>query len=138
RLQLLLVLLQAPNVLVLDEPTNDLDTDMLAEIESLLDTWPGALIVVSHDRYLMERITDQQFAVIDGGLRHLPGGIDEYVRLSRERLSARGGLGTFGGRPPSTTTAGLDAHPAEASASENRDRTRSRTRSSSAATSRPA
>ena len=63
RLQLLVVLLSEPNVLVLDEPTNDLDTDMLASLEDLLDSWPGTLIVVSHDRYLMERVTDQQYAV---------------------------------------------------------------------------
>jgi ATPase subunit of ABC transporter with duplicated ATPase domains len=81
RLQLLLILLDEPNVLILDEPTNDLDTDMLAAIEDLLDTWPGTLLVVSHDRYLLERVTDQQYAVLDGGLRHLPGGVEEYLRL---------------------------------------------------------
>ncbi|WP_062518705.1 ABC-F family ATP-binding cassette domain-containing protein [Demequina silvatica] len=96
RLQLLVVLLSEPNVLVLDEPTNDLDTDMLAALEDLLDSWPGTLIVVSHDRYLMERITDQQYAVVDGGLRHLPGGVDEYVELSRERRAGTSGIGTFG------------------------------------------
>jgi len=96
RLQLLVVLLSEPNVLVLDEPTNDLDTDMLAALEDLLDAWPGTLIVVSHDRYLMERITDTQYAVVDGGLRHLPGGVDEYVSMSRERRAARAGIGTFG------------------------------------------
>jgi ATP-binding cassette subfamily F protein uup len=82
RLQLMLVLLSEPNVLVLDEPTNDVDTDMLTATEDLLDSWPGTLIVVSHDRYLLERITDQQYAILDGRLRHLPGGIDEYLRLS--------------------------------------------------------
>ena len=81
RLQFLLELLEEPNVLLLDEPTNDLDTDMLRAIEDLLDTWPGTLIVVSHDRYLLERVTDQQFAILDGEFRHLPGGIDEYLRL---------------------------------------------------------
>jgi ATPase subunit of ABC transporter with duplicated ATPase domains len=96
RLQLLVVLLGEPNVLVLDEPTNDLDTDMLAALEDLLDAWPGTLVVVSHDRYLMERVTDEQFAVIDGGLRHLPGGVDEYVALSRARRRGSGGVGTFG------------------------------------------
>ena len=96
RLQILMVLLSEPNVLVLDEPTNDLDTDVLAALEDLLDSWPGTLIVVSHDRYLMERITDQQYAVLDGNLRHLPGGVDEYVRLSRERRTASAGVGTFG------------------------------------------
>ncbi|MEX3611288.1 ABC-F family ATP-binding cassette domain-containing protein [Rothia sp. LK2588] len=82
RLQLLLILLDEPNVLILDEPSNDLDTDMLAAMEDLLDTWPGTLLVVSHDRYLMERVTDQQYAIIDGTFRHLPGGVDEYLRLS--------------------------------------------------------
>ena len=81
RLQLLLILLDAPNVLILDEPTNDLDTDMLAALEDLLDSWPGTLIVVSHDRYFLERVTDQQFAVMHGKLRHLPGGVDEFLKL---------------------------------------------------------
>lgn len=81
RLQLLLILLDEPNVLVLDEPSNDLDTDMLAAMEDLLDTWPGTLLVVSHDRYLLERVTDQQYAILDGRLRHVPGGVDEYLRL---------------------------------------------------------
>ena len=81
RLQLLLILLDEPNVLILDEPTNDLDTDMLAAIEDLLDSWPGTLLVVSHDRYLLERVTDQQYAVLNGHLRHLPGGVDEYLAL---------------------------------------------------------
>lgn len=85
RLQLLLTLLAEPNVLVLDEPTNDVDTDMLAATEDLLDSWPGTLIVVSHDRYLLERVTDQQYAILDGRLRHLPGGVDEYLRLAAER-----------------------------------------------------
>ena len=81
RLQLLLVLLDAPNVLILDEPTNDLDTDMLTAMEDVLDTFPGTLIVVSHDRYLIERVTDQQYAVVGGRMRHLPGGVDEYLGL---------------------------------------------------------
>ncbi|HHW82738.1 MAG TPA: ABC-F family ATP-binding cassette domain-containing protein, partial [Actinomycetales bacterium] len=81
RLQLLLILLSQPNVLILDEPTNDLDTDMLAAMEDLLDSWPGTLLVVSHDRYFLERVTDQQYAILGRGLRHLPGGVDEYLRL---------------------------------------------------------
>jgi ABC transport system ATP-binding/permease protein len=81
RLQLLLIVLEEPNVLILDEPTNDLDTDMLAAIEDLLDTYPGTLLVVSHDRYLVERVTDQQYAVLGGQLRHLPRGVDEYLEL---------------------------------------------------------
>ncbi len=87
RLQLLLILLSEPNVLILDEPTNDLDTDMLAAIEDLLDSFPGTLIVVSHDRYLVERVTDQQYAVINGGLRHLPRGVDQYLELRAGRSS---------------------------------------------------
>lgn len=93
RLQLLLILLDQPNVLILDEPTNDLDTDMLAAIEDLLDSWAGTLLVVSHDRYFLERVTDQQYAVLGGHLRHLPGGIDEYLRL-RELERARDGAGS--------------------------------------------
>ena len=81
RLQLLLVLLSEPNVLILDEPSNDVDTDMLAALEDLLDSWPGTLLVVSHDRYFVERVTDQQYAILDGRLRHLPGGVDEYLLL---------------------------------------------------------
>lgn len=81
RLQLLLILLDQPNVLILDEPTNDLDTDMLAAMEDLLDSWPGTLLVVSHDRYFLERVTDQQYAILGRRLRHLPGGVDEYLRL---------------------------------------------------------
>jgi ATPase subunit of ABC transporter with duplicated ATPase domains len=71
-----------PNLLILDEPTNDLDTDMLAQVEDLLDSWPGTLIVVSHDRYLLERVTDMQYALLgDGALRHLPRGVDQYLEL---------------------------------------------------------
>ena len=70
------------------EPTNDLDTDMLAAIEDLLDSWPGTLIVVSHDRYFLERVTDQQYAILDHRLRHLPGGVDEYLRLRAAEESA--------------------------------------------------
>src|SRR5690606_34058797 len=88
RLQLLLILLSEPNVLILDEPTNDVDTDMLAAMEDLLDSWPGTLIVVSHDRYLLERVTDQQYAVMDGRMRHVPGGVDEYLALRRGRAAA--------------------------------------------------
>ncbi|MAT17531.1 MAG: ABC transporter ATP-binding protein [Leifsonia sp.] len=90
RLQLLLILLDEPNVLILDEPTNDLDTDMLAAMEDLLDSWPGTLLVVSHDRYLLERVTDQQYAVLGGHLRHLPGGVDEYLALRAAALRFSG------------------------------------------------
>ena len=88
RLAILCVLMEEPNVLVLDEPGNDLDTDMLAVLEDLLDTWPGTLLLVSHDRYLMERVTDDQFALLDGRVRHVPGGVDEYLRLLDERTTA--------------------------------------------------
>ncbi len=81
RLHLLLILLDEPNVLILDEPTNDMDVDMLAAFEDLLDSWPGTLLVVSHDRYFTERVTDQQYAIIDGHFRHLPGGVDQYLQL---------------------------------------------------------
>lgn len=82
RMQLLLILLDEPNVLIMDEPGNDLDTDMLAVMEDLLDTWPGTLIVVSHDRYLLERVTDQQYALIGGKVRHLPGGVQDYLDMT--------------------------------------------------------
>ena len=85
RLAILCVLMEEPNVLVLDEPGNDLDTDMLAVVEDLLDSWPGTLIMVSHDRFLMERVTDDQFALIDGRITHCPGGVDEYLDLLDER-----------------------------------------------------
>ncbi|WP_125131564.1 ABC-F family ATP-binding cassette domain-containing protein [Microbacterium sp. 10M-3C3] len=103
RLQLLLILLDQPNVLILDEPTNDLDTDMLAAMEDLLDSWPGTLLVVSHDRYFLERVTDQQFAILDRRLRHLPGGVDEYVRLRRLQEDAA---------PTARTTAAAASAPA--------------------------
>ena len=84
RLQLLRLLFGEPNLLILDEPTNDLDTDMLAQVEDLLDSWPGTLIVVSHDRYLLERTTDMQYALLgDGALRHLPRGVDQYLELRK-------------------------------------------------------
>ena len=102
RLALMLILLDEPNVLILDEPGNDLDTDMLAVVESLLDGWPGTLLLVTHDRYLMERVTDHQFALIDGKVRHLPGGVDEYLKLAEEAdreaaKSAGGGRGNDSG-----------------------------------------
>lgn len=81
RLQLIRLLMASPNVLLMDEPTNDLDTDTLSAIEDLLDGWPGTLIVVSHDRYLLERITDRQVAILEGRVRDLPGGVDEYLAL---------------------------------------------------------
>jgi len=104
RLQLLMVLLDEPNVLILDEPTNDMDVDLLAAFEDLLDSWPGTLLVVSHDRYFVERVTDQQYAIIDEHLRHLPGGVEQYLRLQAEREPdspgrAPGGRARAGGAP---------------------------------------
>ncbi|MBT1180763.1 ABC-F family ATP-binding cassette domain-containing protein [Bifidobacterium sp. CP2] len=90
RMQLLLILLDEPNVLIMDEPGNDLDTDMLAVMEDLLDTWPGTLIVVSHDRYLLERVTDQQFALIGGKVRHLPGGVQDYLDMVEDLKNGKG------------------------------------------------
>ncbi len=90
RMQLLLILLDEPNVLIMDEPGNDLDTDMLAVMEDLLDTWPGTLIVVSHDRYLLERVTDQQFALIGGKVRHLPGGVQDYLDMVEDLKKGKG------------------------------------------------
>ncbi len=90
RFQLLRLMFTEPNVLILDEPTNDLDTDMLAAIEDLLDIWPGTLIVVSHDRYLLERVTDNQYGLLgDTNLRHLPGGVDQYLQLKVPKKQAQ-------------------------------------------------
>lgn len=109
RLQLMLTLLSEPNVLLLDEPTNDVDTDMLTATEDLLDSWAGTLIVVSHDRYLLERVTDQQYAILDGRLRHLPGGIDEYLRLAARRTAGAAGPRAMSG---AEAAAGPHAAPA--------------------------
>jgi ATP-binding cassette subfamily F protein uup len=98
RLQLMRLLMREPNVLVLDEPTNDLDIDTLTALEDLLDSWPGTLVVVSHDRYFVERVCDDVYALPGNGtLVHLPGGIDQYLRewASREP-EATGGI-TSGG-----------------------------------------
>ena len=92
RLALMLILLDEPNVLILDEPGNDLDTDMLAQVEDLLDGWPGTLLLVTHDRYLMERVTDNQYALINGKIRHLPHGVDEYLELVGRTTDERGGV----------------------------------------------
>ena len=92
RLALMLILLDEPNVLILDEPGNDLDTDMLAQVEDLLDGWPGTLLLVTHDRYLMERVTDNQYALINGKIRHLPRGVDESLELVGRTTDERGGV----------------------------------------------
>lgn len=101
RLQLLRLLVGEPNVLMLDEPTNDLDTDTLAAVEDVLDGWPGTLVVVSHDRYLLERVTDHQMALLgDGKLRGLPGGVDQYLELREAALAgAKSGVGREAGGP---------------------------------------
>ena len=80
------MLLAEPNVLLLDEPTNDLDIETLTELEDLMDGWPGSVVVVSHDRYFLERVTDHVLALVDGQLAYLPGGVDEY--LSRRAQAA--------------------------------------------------
>ncbi|MFV0405362.1 MAG: ABC-F family ATP-binding cassette domain-containing protein [Propioniciclava sp.] len=98
RLQLLMLLLEEPNVIVLDEPTNDVDADMLAAVEDLLDSWPATLIVVSHDRYLIERVTDTQYAILDGRLSHVPGGVEEYLRLRHDQPT------DAAPRPPAATS----------------------------------
>ncbi|MEO3860432.1 ABC-F family ATP-binding cassette domain-containing protein [Acrocarpospora sp. B8E8] len=92
RLQLLRLIMDEPNVLLLDEPTNDLDIETLTELEDLLDGWPGTLVVVSHDRYFLERVSDRTVALLgDGKLSMLPGGVDEYLdrRATGNALSAR-------------------------------------------------
>ncbi len=116
RLQFLRLLFGEPNVLILDEPTNDLDTDILAAMEDLLDSWPGTLIVVSHDRYLLERVTDQQYALLgDGHLRHLPGGVDQYLDLRKHSLGEQ--KSQQGKKPETQSSASVStAKPAGSSA----------------------
>jgi ATP-binding cassette subfamily F protein uup len=89
RLQMLRLLMTEANVLLLDEPTNDLDIEMLTEFEDLLDDWPGTLVVVSHDRYFLERVTDHLDALLgDGKVSALPGGVDDYLERVRARRAA--------------------------------------------------
>ena len=110
RLQLTRVLMAEPNVLLLDEPTNDLDIDTLQELESLLDGWAGTLVVISHDRYLIERICDSTWALFgDGKLTNLPGGIQQYLDRRRELIAAPAA--------PSSASPGLDAATGTASGS---------------------
>jgi ATPase subunit of ABC transporter with duplicated ATPase domains len=122
RLQLLRLLVGEPNVLMLDEPTNDLDTDTLAAVEDVLDGWPGTLVVVSHDRYLLERVTDNQMALLgDGKLRGLPGGVDQYLEL-REAALASGAVGGGSGAPTSASgSSSSAAAPSGASEAEKRE-----------------
>ncbi|MDN6136104.1 ABC-F family ATP-binding cassette domain-containing protein [Corynebacterium sp.] len=110
RLQLTRVLMAEPNVLLLDEPTNDLDIDTLQELEALLDSWPGTLVVISHDRYLIERIADDTYALFgDGKLTNLPGGIEEYLKIRAEHEAAN---------PTGALNLGDVANTSEASLSE--------------------
>jgi len=103
-LQFLRLLMAEPNVLILDEPTNDLDIETLTSMEDVLDGWAGTLLVVSHDRYLLERMCDRQVAMLgDGGIRDLPGGVEQYLdlrraaRASSATSSASAGSGGSGG-----------------------------------------
>ena len=100
RLQLTRVLMAEPNVLLLDEPTNDLDIDTLQELENLLDSWPGTLVVISHDRYLIERIADNTYALFgDGKLTNLPGGIQQYLDQRADQARTAGVLDLGEGQP---------------------------------------
>jgi ATPase subunit of ABC transporter with duplicated ATPase domains len=107
RLQLLRLLMAEPNVLLLDEPTNDLDIETLTSLEDVLDGWAGTLLVVSHDRYLLERMCDKQVALMgDGRLRGLPGGVEQYLELRHQQhVSGQGSAGhATAGRPSAGTT----------------------------------
>jgi len=110
RLQLLRLLVGGPNVVLLDEPTNDLDVDTLQALEDLLDTWAGSLVVVSHDRYFLERVTDTIWSVPgDGSLRHLPGGVDQYLRelpASSSSMSTSSSTAAAGAARAATGTVG--------------------------------
>ena len=95
RFQLLRLLLTEPNVLLLDEPTNDLDIETLNVLEDFLDGWPGTLVVVSHDRYFLERVTDSTWALLgDGQLSMLPGGVDEYLQRRAQGLGRHADVAT--------------------------------------------
>ncbi|WP_026553834.1 ABC-F family ATP-binding cassette domain-containing protein [Arthrobacter sp. 35W] len=121
RLQLLRLLVGEPNVLMLDEPTNDLDTDTLAAVEDVLDGWPGTLVVVSHDRYLLERATDHQMALLgDGKLRGLPGGVDQYLELREATLSGQPSSGSPAGSPAGSAGSSAASGPSEAQKREAR------------------
>jgi len=133
RLQLMRLLMAGPNVLLLDEPTNDLDIDTLTALEDLLDGWPGTLVIASHDRYFVERVSDSVYAISDdGGLRHLPGGVEQYLQRGSEPV------------PPAPQRPGQSARPARRSdgskphwtrSSARRPRCTTRSRSAPATTS---
>jgi ATP-binding cassette subfamily F protein uup len=106
RLQMLRLLMTEPNVLLLDEPTNDLDIEMLTEFEDLLDDWPGTLVVVSHDRYFLERVTDHLAALLgDAAISALPGGVDDYLERVRSRRAASASARAGGSAPAAGSAA---------------------------------
>jgi ATP-binding cassette subfamily F protein uup len=132
RLQLTRLLMGEPNVLLLDEPTNDLDIDTLQRLEDLLDGWPGTLVVVSHDRYLIERVCDTVVALFgEGRITHLPGGIEEYLKRRAALPTPAGPAAMAPARSPvasparsSARAGGVPAQPADqpaASSGERRD-----------------
>ena len=115
---LLRLLMPEPNVLLLDEPTNDLDTDTLAAVEDILDSFPGTLVVVSHDRYLLERVTDHQVALLgDGSVRDLPGGVEQYLQMRREAMGGAGSPRASAGAAASAATRAAAEASSERSAS---------------------
>jgi ABC transport system ATP-binding/permease protein len=120
RLQLQMMLMTEPNVLLLDEPTNDLDIETLTELEDLLDGFPGSIVVVSHDRYFLERVTDHVVAIVDEKLAFLPGGVQEYLdRWAADVAGAAGAAGfgsAAGARPGGAAGAGARPGPAARSA----------------------
>ena len=121
RLQLTRVLMSEPNFLLLDEPTNDLDIDTLQELEDLLDNWPGTLVVISHDRYLIERIADSTWALFgDGELTNLPGGISQYLqrRAQLADSAASGGASQANVGSPRTRGAASEEDTSKLSAAE--------------------
>jgi len=123
RLQMLRLLMDEPNVLLLDEPTNDLDIDMLTEFEDILDSWPGTLVVVSHDRYFLERVCDHVVALLgDGRIAFLGGGVEEYLQRSRARRAALAAAAAASTRASATSaapaTAATTAAPALSAAEE--------------------
>jgi ATP-binding cassette subfamily F protein uup len=120
RLQLTRLLMDEPNVLLLDEPTNDLDIETLTSLEDVLDGWAGTLLVVSHDRYLLERVCDRQVALLgDGRVRELPGGVEQYLELRHEalegaaRTAAAATAASDTARPAAAAGAPAGASPAE-------------------------
>jgi ATP-binding cassette subfamily F protein uup len=126
RLQMLRLLMAEPNVLLLDEPTNDLDIEMLTEFEDVLDGWPGTLVVVSHDRYFLERVTDRIAALLgDGEIAFLPGGVDSYLdrsRAHRAATAARQGALAAAAAPPGAPAAAAPGSAAERAAKKELDR----------------